>query len=289
MKTIRVLVPLDGSALSRGILPLVRDLGQPAVTLLRVVDDRLFGPPPEGPRALPGAVERDIAWQASHLKYEVEGLDDVRAIVREGNAAEEILNAASQLAMGLIAMTTHGRSGFDRLVLGSVAEKVIRASPVPVLVANAGVSRTAHPRNLFDAVLVPYDGSELAWRAIETLAILREPGKTKITLLGVVETFGESVTSATHHLAREFTELRTEGMREELQRAASRARDLGFEASVDVEAGSPAAKILDRAAALPATLIAMGTHGRSGPARWALGSVTEKVLRASTSPLLICR
>ncbi len=165
MKTLRVLVPLDGSELSKAILPFVRGLPRATIALVRVADDRVAGPEEE-----PG---------------------EARAIVRRGKPAEEILGVASEVGIDLIAMTTHGRTGFDRLVLGSVAEKVIRASEVPVLALRAPEPSPPEAAAVrpFARVLVPCDGSATSLRAIDALALLDDERASKLEVFGVVETY----------------------------------------------------------------------------------------------------
>jgi nucleotide-binding universal stress UspA family protein len=91
------------------------------------------------------------------------------------------------------------------------------------------------------------------------------------------------------NIATQYARLILDGLRDALGHAAARARDLGFDAGSDFAVGRIAAQILEGSERHRPTLIAMSTHGRSGPSRWALGSTTEKVLRASTVPLLVCR
>jgi nucleotide-binding universal stress UspA family protein len=137
----RVLVPLDGSEVAEAILPFVDKVAGPAdaeVLLLRVVEpltagevmaaagvpapDTLFLRELEAKRYLAG-VERRLTDKGLR----------VRMGTRLGSPAPEILEAAATGGADLIAMSTHGRSGLGRLVFGSVAEAVLRASPVPVL------------------------------------------------------------------------------------------------------------------------------------------------------------
>lgn len=286
MSTLRVLVPLDGSALSAAIIPYVRGLEPAVVTLVRVL-----GPETE---AAPSkmAEELELVEMADRLRKQ--GIPAVGSLVRFGKPAEEILTLAKDLNVGLIALTTHGRSGFDHVVHGSVAEKVIRAARVPVLAVHATepAPRDAPPVRLFEQVLVPYEGSPLAWRAVETLALLGAAGKGRLTLYGVVESDDAAPVIRTpppNDVVARYIDLRTEGMRDRLGHGVSRAADLGFDATQDFDVGWVAAKILEWSERHAATLIAMGTHGRSGPSRWVFGSVTEKVLRNSPVPLLICK
>jgi nucleotide-binding universal stress UspA family protein len=286
MKPIHVLVPLDGSAVAKVILPVVRGLAPGKVTLLCAIDDALG--PAEETSGLAEAAKRELARLAEEVKGPEVG--EVEALARVGPAADAILEAAETLKPSLIAMTTHGRTGFDRLVLGSVAETVIRSATVPVLAVRTPepAGRPAGP--LFHRVLVPYDGSDLAWRAVEALGRICEPARTPLTLLSVVES-GPLPPPAPggQDLARAYLALRRDGARADLEAAATRARGLGFaNPEIDIATGWVAPSILERAEA-GATLIAIATHGRSGISRWTLGSIAEKVLRAASIPLLICR
>ncbi|HVY61487.1 MAG TPA: universal stress protein [Planctomycetota bacterium] len=293
MKTLRVLVPVDGSPLSEAILPYVAGLGCSAATLVQVIEPpSLFGSAPDD-QAREAEARAGLDRLATGLARA--GVADVKTIVRRGKPADEIAAVAGEVAPGLIAMTTHGRAGFDAIVLGTVAARLIRTISFPVLAVQAArpPGPDAPPIPPFTSIVVPHDGSDLASRAIATLGLLGLAGRARLTLLGVVDTF-EAPTAppppgSGRDLAREYTELRKEGLRRELERAAARARDMGFDAAVEIDAGQPAARICDRAAALPASSIAMTTHGRSGLTRWALGSVTEQVLRATSVPLLVCR
>jgi nucleotide-binding universal stress UspA family protein len=135
----RVLVPLDGSPLAEAILPLVATLahGQELeIGLLRVM--------PSTPPPVSGDTIQAVDIMA-RLRVEAEaylaGLAEALAAagwrvltaVRVGDAATEIVAAAREYDPDLIAMTTHGRSGLQRLLFGSVAEAVLRTTPVPVL------------------------------------------------------------------------------------------------------------------------------------------------------------
>jgi nucleotide-binding universal stress UspA family protein len=137
----RVLVPLDGSELAEAILPFVEQVAGPLhaeVVLLRVIE-------PLSPAELvasAGVVAPDTFalrdMDAKHYLSEVErrlskkGLR-IRTRVALGPPAEEILAAAQAISADLIAMATHGRGGLGRLLFGSVAEAVLHAAAVPVL------------------------------------------------------------------------------------------------------------------------------------------------------------
>jgi nucleotide-binding universal stress UspA family protein len=135
----RVVVPLDGSPLAEGILPLILEIGGALdleVILLRVVQWR----PPEaiesGRYGIIDDVPTQIAKAEAYLAPIVAGLCErgarARSVVREGDPVREILAGAATADADLIAMTTHGRSGLGRLLFGSVAEAVLRRAEIPV-------------------------------------------------------------------------------------------------------------------------------------------------------------
>ncbi len=293
MKTLRVLVPLDGSPLSEAVLPFVARLGQPAVTLLRVL---------EGPHLLrggagPSELEANECLERAAARLGELGVRDVVQLVSRGRPADAIFRMAEEIGPGLLAFATHGEGGPGRRALGRVSGEILHATELPVLAVRP--DRAAPPQApLFDRILVPVGDDPPSWNAIRELEVLGAAGNARLMLFGVVEQFAAGAYAAAAHrpagetmrdpianvLAQRCDELRVA-----LERQAQRARDLGFEASFDVEIGRPAPRILERASAAKATLIAMATHGRTGIARLALGSVTEHVLAEARAPLLIVR
>jgi nucleotide-binding universal stress UspA family protein len=135
----RILVPLDGSSLAEAVLPQVQELAKALgaeLFLVRAAVAHVF------PGADPSEEEIDVVRKAEEYVTEVAGrLRDagipIHTAVRYGEAAEEILEHIRDNAVDLVAMSTHGRSGLSRLVLGSVAEQVVRHAPVPVLLMRA--------------------------------------------------------------------------------------------------------------------------------------------------------
>jgi nucleotide-binding universal stress UspA family protein len=135
----RILVPLDGSSLAEAILPQVQELARTLgaeLFLVRAAAAHVF------PGVDPTEQEVDVVQKAEAYVAEVAGrLRDagipIHTAVRYGEAAEEILGHIGENAVDLVAMSTHGRSGLTRLVLGSVAEQVVRHATVPVLLMRA--------------------------------------------------------------------------------------------------------------------------------------------------------
>ena len=130
----RILVPMDGSDCAEMILPKLEKLAtdlKASIALLQVVYAHTF--PGTDPTDAEVAVVRKAEEYLEKIKKQMEakGLK-ADTHVRYGQDAEEILDHASQKDIDLVAMTTHGRSGVKRFLLGSVAEKILRHSPKPV-------------------------------------------------------------------------------------------------------------------------------------------------------------
>jgi len=184
-------------------------------------------------------------------------------------------------------MSSHGRSGLERWALGSVTERVLREAPCPVFVA-----RDPGP---IRRILVPLDRSDLAEQALApALEIARLLGAS-VTLLHVEQLpdSGEITVAQLQEQERDPDQSPPPGdeepARNYLQAVLERYGDGGLEMGIDLLQGRPAAAILDYAKEHDIDLIAMATHGRTGIRRWMFGSVTEKVLRATHSSLLVVR
>jgi len=129
-----ILVPLDGSACAENVLPMVEELAselKASITLLRVAYAHVF------PGADPIEVEVKVVREAEEYLKRIEDRLKAKGFnadshVRYGSDAEEILDHVAQRDIDFIAMTTHGRSGVKRFLLGSVAEKLLRHSPKPI-------------------------------------------------------------------------------------------------------------------------------------------------------------
>lgn len=134
----RVVVPLDGSPVAEAIFPFIETIGALDVEIVLV---RVVTLSPEEAVVLGAGYWQGRSADPDHdaqeyLKSQVGALEakgiHASAHVRTGNAADEIVDVAKAIDADLIAMTTHGRTGLGRLLFGSVAESVLRASPIPV-------------------------------------------------------------------------------------------------------------------------------------------------------------
>jgi nucleotide-binding universal stress UspA family protein len=272
----RVLVPLDGSTLAEAILPVVAQLArdhQAEVVLLEVMEGQ--GSQETELEAVQQA-GRYLERAAAYLRSRGVGRVEVR--IWYGEADQAIPNAATREQASIIAMSTHGRSGLDWVRFGSVAERVVRRAPVPVLLVrgnpawdDGGIAR----------ILIPLDRSEASEAVIPIVACLAGPFDLGIQLLHVVEPKpergrGASGTSTAESEAEAY-----------LGEVAARLEARGLRVGVTAQVGSPAEVIPAVATETQCGLIAMSTHGRSGLGRLFMGSVAERVVRAVTVPVLM--
>lgn len=275
----RILVPLDGSDLAGAIIAQVRRIllyKDSELILVRAV-------------TIPPSVEADtvelpsiLQAQASKYLAEVAGVltsqgARVRTVSRMGTPAEVILDVAGEEKVSLITISTHGRSGIARWAFGSVAEKILRSSRVPVLAvrsftgSGAGAARIGVGELSLKRILVPLTPAEESLEVVGPAIELAKLFGSRVVLLNVCE--GPACTIPVP----------------EMTAAYERFHAAGVSVEPLMKQGDPAAQILDACSEQKADLIAMTTHGRGGVSRWMLGSVTEKVLRASTVPLLVVR
>ena len=296
-----ILVPLDGSKVAESALPYARLLAQKLgcdVELLQVIDPAAdvggsAGRTGENPEEQAGrSADRylsEIAGSFAHSRARVQ--------VRHGIASEVIIETAGRHPETLIVMASHGRSGIGRWLLGSVAEKVLRAGISPLLLVRASDAAPASPQAALHSIVVPLDGSKLAEAALDPALELVRSLQIELVLASAYE-----IPATAYY--RGDDDVRAAAFiptRDELVEAMSRETRTYLDAKVkEVSAQAPAVRgellegpaaerIIDLARRTKGSLIAMCTHGRSGLRRWVLGSVTEKVARHAESPVLIVR
>jgi nucleotide-binding universal stress UspA family protein len=301
----RILVPLDGSLRAERALPLAADLagaGSGEVILASVVTEptnlrREEDQPPTAEAVLAG--ERETAMRSLEdvsQRLELAGVTTQMEVRVAPTVAPALLDIIQTAHADLVIMCSHGRTGFQRWTLGSVAQKIARQATVPTLVLRADgpdlMSATGDgPRSL--CALVPLDGSSEAEMALEPAArlasALAAPGQGALHLLHVVqlEDANHTALNARQSLQQE-AEMYLRRVAERLTGAPLASLSLTVSWSVIFDPDAAAA-ILEQRADRSYDLIAMASHGRSGFQLWALGSVTERVLQTSALPLLIVR
>lgn len=276
---VHILVPLDGSRLAARVLTPLRRLLVSGVelTLLRVVEPRSETEHDRGP-----AVEVAMRAQLDQVREELG--PDVRCTIQlvRGDPAEEIVRYARDTRQDLVAMATHGRSGVERWIRGSVAERVLRECEAPLLLCNP---YALEPREnaAFRRILVPLDGSETADRVLPLVEEVGRLHDARVTLLRVEPLVITELPSPMLE-GSSWNPARLEASMAPQQERLAAA---GVEAEAKAAHGVVAAEILR--AARDSDLLAMTTHGRTGVARWWFGSVAEQVLRHAPCPLLVVR
>ena len=302
-----MLVPLDGSELAEVVLSYAKELVgrlELDIVFLHVCGPHESESLPMYLSYVEHAAEitrlqsREV--QAGRGAPQVGKQVEARGEVVTGHPAEEILRYAEENKIDLILIASHGRSGVRRWVLGSVADKILRKSKVPVWLVRAVVpEEIVHDEWPKRTLLVPLDGSQLAESVlphVEALAKQRGAELVNVVLLRVCEqpfitadypeasmplSWEEHVKRITDHV-RQVAEQYLSGVEKRL-------RDAGLKVKAEVLMGKPADEIIDYAHRNPFNLIVMATHGYSGLSRWEYGSVADKVLHGVSSPIFLVR
>lgn len=284
----RILIPLDGSTLSEAIVPLAaalaRDHGA-ELLLFRAVRGRTATDPALfEPEVRIGEAEVYLHGIAETLQ--ASGLSRVHRIVMYGDATPDqmITETARRHAVDLIAMGTHGRGGLGRLLLGSVAESVVRQAPAPVLLVRG---QPAWGRGAITKILVPLDGSELSAAILHIVARVAGPLDLAMALLQVVEPLSPTAMGEVAGRWHEVMALRRADAEQYLSKIAGDLEARGLRVECAVRTGSAVEAIQAYAREQRIGLIAMSTHGRTGLGRLFFGSVAESVLRHATVPVLL--
>lgn len=271
-----IIVPLDGSEIAETIVPLARDLSRHSrgsLTLLRVASRGAEAD------ALSYLQKQAAALQAAGCA--------ATTIVRAGPVAETILACADELRADLIVMCTHGRGGLSRVVMGSVADQIVRGGRTPVLLWRAGVA--PRPEFTLRRILAPVDGTPLAEESLVHVQRLAAAFDAEALLLSVWDGMGYQLGS--------FPENELEAKKQEEHASAKyyiietthRLQKQGVRVHWKLLSGQVSQCIVDTARANGSDLIVMATHGLSGISRVVEGSVSDEVLRLSPVPLLLVR
>jgi nucleotide-binding universal stress UspA family protein len=209
----------------------------------------------------------------------------------EGNPWRVILDEAAASAADLVVMGTHGRSGFEHLLLGSVTEKVLRRATCPVLtVGRLGPQQRKGP--LFRRILCAADLTQASDQTFEVALSLASENDARITLLHVIASLPGEAEARFSLASREIEPLRlslASQARSHLQEAVPDAARRFCDVSERVETGTPWSEILRVASEIEAELIVMGAHTRGAVGRMLFGSTASQVVRRATCPVLIVR
>lgn len=259
----RIIVPLDGSELSRAALVPAVDLAKRTGAQLELVTTKV----PEGP-----------VGPVSFLDEIADGIGGVEISTlttqeREPVAAIEAVVAGGD-SRAMIVLSSHGRGRIRRAVMGSVAERIVGAGMAPVVVVGPGFE--ADEFNPEGPVLVAHDGEHEP--DAEAIARLARAGSGRVVVLEIIKPpvgsppEGPTITSASPVV----------------EATAVRLREMGLDVVAEArQSHHPDETIVWRAQREEASYLAVTTRARSGPARIVLGSVASELVRASSVPLLV--
>jgi nucleotide-binding universal stress UspA family protein len=292
----RVLIPLDGSKLAEEILPLAERVSSgftiPLHLLTVIQRNSVAATRAAGLDANQKAAEKAQDYLGMILERVGRGVgtEHVKMAVKIGEVADTIVQEAESVPKTLIALSSHGRSGLTRMVLGSVADKVLHGTRAPVFIYSPREDVPVRQAEDFNTIMVPLDGSELAEQALPYAAALANALQLKVILVRVTSTLADLASDGFYEVTQVLIdELEKEAI-DYLDRKVSTLRQEGLK---DVDrrhlTGSAARKIIDSARETPRSFIAMCSHGRSGVQRWALGSVADQVVSQVAVPVLVVR
>ncbi len=315
----KILVPLDGSEHARKIVGwatgLARALGA-EIVLLSVIDPEdidileattrgLEKHSATGGSAVSSAVRtpadvinQAIAQAENDLQSEAEKIkaEGVRSSVSvgAGSPAEVIVSEAHAESVDLIAMATRRESALARGVLGSVTDRVLHSTSIPLL--------TLYPGEIHDfkdssggpeRIIVPLDGSALSESAIQPAMEIAKASGAEIIFTEILRLpfFGVGVAGIEYGAGDYSGDFGIEAQKLEISTyLRSFIRDAeasGIKASENVRSGSPSQQIVEEASEIDGSIIVMASHGSGGLKRWVVGSVADKVIRSARRPVLV--
>lgn len=278
-----VLIPTDGSECAEMAAEYARDLASrygATVHALCVADSRTLDNAPHAER-----VKEERTELAERTCADVSAADiPVEQAVRTDVPHRAILEYATDREIDLIVMGTHGRTGVERYLLGSVTEKVVRLSDAPVLTVKAmGEDAVTYP---YGDVLVPTDGSDGAAAAIDPAVDIARTYDARLHALSVVDPMAMGFDVRSDDIGEQLEGTGRTAV-ETVEERATTASVAAIETAV--EYGTPYREIRSYVNENDVDLVVMGTHGRSGIERYLLGSVAEKTVRTSPVPVMTVR
>jgi nucleotide-binding universal stress UspA family protein len=294
----KIVVPIDTSEVAERAIPWSKAVagGTAEVVLLEVIPVatpvRSFGGEIIGSAETIRAGYQQMAedqLNAAATKWFAGG-DKVSTAVAAGDPGDQILAVAKEKGARLIVMSSHGRGAIGRFVSGSVADRVVRHSPVPVMVVGPEGELAANAS--IDRIVAPVDNSELSLAALPLAAELANATGAPVEVLHVVVP-ATDLTMTYPGAAGTMPPLAIDGNYEQLAEAGQtlldsaveRLHDLGVDAHGSIYSGAPASTILGTLQT--GDIVVLSSHQRQGLARWALGSTATKLIQNGRAPVVI--
>lgn len=302
----RILVPLDGSDVAARALPYAVTLAEKLHCSLSLVSvlvphlkdlsvGDLFGITSATRRE---AEERAASAAVAHLQsvatpLRARGLDVGWDLIRAESAAGGIIESAAMVEHTLIVMGTHGRTGFQRLRLGSVAQRVIRQATAPTLVVHARPHSPHEELVHVQRITVALDGSPFAERALPVACRLAAAFAVPLTLLRVLP---DAIHASGYYAAayippiKELERYAHEDAERYLTQVSERLKPMDVQIRWLLNmAGPPADAMIEYLRQQPPGITVMASHGRGGIMRLAYASTAEEIVTGASGPVLIVR
>ncbi len=292
----RVIVPIDHSDVSEAAVPLAAHLaerrGIPLVLVHVIEMSPEFTAYVRGESEVDALLEIEQTSQ-SHLRRIAETVEgvDVSTIVLRGSPAAALVGYVDELPDSVIVMSSHGHSGFRRMVVGSTTARLVQASAVPVIVVRA--TDEDHDIEVPDSiqkVLVPLDGSDFAEHALHAAydLIQRDDAQVRLVRVPEIAAYPSSMYGAASYEAIDaYMGAMQSGAQDYLKNMAAELEERPGSVSWEVRDGQTSVAILEAAKDFDADMIVMSTHGRTGFRRFLLGSVAESVLKEAHMPVMM--
>jgi nucleotide-binding universal stress UspA family protein len=288
----QVIVPLDGSVTAEIVLPYAEEsIGRRGTELIL-----LFVKEPQDYRSeniIQAYLDNIAVKTADGAQIYTEGNAKpkyrIQTKILTGNPAEQILNFVENLETARIIMASHGQSGVGtRWTLGSVAEKVARNTTKPITVIRANREKPAiHPKGLLHTILVPLDGSKRAEETLPFVKTIAKSVKGEVIFLQVLQIQLVTYKMIEVPVAPEVKQ----AANEYLINLVNEFKKEGIDARYEIceTRGDVAGEIVEYTEKNLVDMVVLSTHGHTGPSRWLMGSVSNKVLRQGDAPITLIR
>ena len=291
-----LLVPLDGSRLAEAALPFAASLGETLdakVTLLHVIEkdapDQVHREHHLRATKEANAYLAEVAGRAFPKKAKVDWHVHARAVPDVVDSI--VLHAQKDFQPDLIVLCSHGRSGMRDIVSSSIAQQVVAASTIPVLLIKPRETKPARPT--FRKILVPLDNESAHDQSVPIAMALARAYRSEINMICVIPTLttlsGEKAVAGTllPGTAAAYLEMTEENARQHFREHLEEFKTAHIPAQATIARGDPAPVIVKSAQSMEADLILFATHGSAGFEAFWRGSVTANVARQTEIPLLL--
>jgi nucleotide-binding universal stress UspA family protein len=298
-KTIRtVLVPLDGSETGERALPWAKAVAgsdaqivlmevTPVASTVRSIGGQVIGTA----ETIQEGYRQMAEQQLGDAVAKWFGKDDkVSTVIATGDPGEQILAVAEEKEADLIVMSSHGRGAIGRFVSGSVADRVVRHAPLPVMIIGPEGDIATDAK--IGRVIAPIEDSELSRAALPIAGAIAKLAGAPVVVINVMvpstdiaTIYPGMVNTVPASAIDESHEQLTVAARAIVDQAVAFLKEDGVDASGEIYQGGAANSIMS--ALQPGDVIVLSSHARSGLARWVIGSTSMKLIRNGQAPVVV--